>query len=57
MTTGTTVPYAVRRTQDHINRFTGLFEQVAGNIISGTTLHDLEWRDTVFQEIDYRVYA
>jgi 1,4-alpha-glucan branching enzyme len=57
MTTGTTVPYAVRRTRDHINRFTGLYEQVAGSNLSGTTLHDLEWRDTIFQEIDYRVYA
>jgi 1,4-alpha-glucan branching enzyme len=57
MTTGTTVPYAVRRTRDHINRFTGLYEQVLGNRLDAATLRELEWRDSVFQEIDYRVYA
>ncbi len=57
MTTGTTVPYAVRRTRDHINRFTGLYEQVASSSVSASTLHDIEWRDTIFQEIDYTVYV
>lgn len=57
MTTGSTVPYAVRRTKDHINRFTGLYEQVLGNRISAQTLDDIAWRDTAFAEIDYRVYA
>jgi 1,4-alpha-glucan branching enzyme len=57
MTTGTTVPYAVRRTRDHINRFTGLYEQILGNRINPHTLRDIGWRDTIFQEIDYRVYA
>lgn len=57
MTTGTTVPYAVRRTRDHINRFTGLYEQVMGDRLDLATLRDIEWRDTIFQEIDYRVYA
>jgi 1,4-alpha-glucan branching enzyme len=57
MTTGTTVPYAVRRTRDHINRFTGLFDQVSSDRLHEDSLREIEWRDSVFQEIDYRVYA
>jgi 1,4-alpha-glucan branching enzyme len=57
MTTGTTVPYAVRRTRDHINRFTGLYEMVMRGHIQEYSVHDIEWRDTIFQEIDYRIYA
>ncbi len=57
MTTGTTVPYAVRRTRDHINRFTALYEQVMADRIDAAVLREIEWRDTIFQEIDYRVYC
>ena len=57
MTTGSTIPYAVRRTRDHISRFTGLYEQLLGNRISPDTLRDIEWRDTIFAEMDYRVYV
>ena len=57
MTTGTTVPYAVRRTRDHINRFTGLYEQVTSGRLDQDAIREIEWRDSVFQEIDYRVYA
>lgn len=57
MTTGTTVPYAVRRTKDHINRFTGLYDQVVGGSIDPQTLHEIGWRDTIFPELDYRAWA
>ncbi len=57
MTTGTTVPYAVRRTKDHINRFTGLYEQVMRGEVDGNAIRPIEWRDTIFQEIDYRCYS
>ncbi|MEK7411877.1 MAG: 1,4-alpha-glucan branching protein domain-containing protein [Planctomycetota bacterium] len=57
MTTGTTVAYAVRRTKDHVNRFTGLYEMVMGNRIDPQILHEIAWRDTIFSEIDYRVWA
>jgi 1,4-alpha-glucan branching enzyme len=56
MTTGTTVPYAHRRIKDHINRFTCLYEQVLGNCLNLGTLRDIESCDTIFQEIDYRIY-
>ena len=56
MTTGTTVPYAVRRTKDHLNRFTGLHDMILGNRIDPQAIDAIAWRDNIFQEIDYRVY-
>ncbi len=57
MTSNTAVPYARRRTRDHIHRFLELDKQVQSGEINETYLKDLEWRDTIFQEIDYRVYG
>ncbi|MCS6970210.1 MAG: DUF1957 domain-containing protein [Planctomycetota bacterium] len=57
MTTGTTVPYAVRRTKDHINRFTGLYEQIVNDRLDPQTLHEIGWRDPIFPELDYREWA
>ncbi len=57
MTTGTTVAYAVRRTKDHINRFTGLYEQVMGARIEPRTIDEIAWRDPIFPDIDYRWWA
>jgi 1,4-alpha-glucan branching enzyme len=57
MTTGTTVPYAVRRTKDHVNRFTGLYEALVHDLPLDRLLADITWRDPIFAEIDYRVYC
>lgn len=57
MTTGTTAPYAVRRTREHIHRFTQLWEQITSGRINDVFLSDLEHKDSIFQEIDYSVYA
>ncbi len=57
LTTGTTIPYAVRRTKDHINRFTGLYEALHNNSLTYDMIHDIQWRDPIFAEIDYRMYA
>ncbi|MBI4714663.1 MAG: DUF1957 domain-containing protein [Nitrospirae bacterium] len=57
MKTGTMVPYAVRRTQDHLHRFTRLYEEVRGNRIDEGWLADVEWKDNLFPELDYRVYG
>ena len=56
MTTGTTVAYANRRTKDHLNRFTGLYDMVMRGTIDMESVGAIEWRDTIFQEIDYRYY-
>jgi 1,4-alpha-glucan branching enzyme len=57
MTTQTTVPYAVRRTRDHVNRFTALYEAVIGDRLDMASVATIEWFDPIFQEIDYRVYS
>src|SRR5207248_5043683 len=54
--TGTMVDYAVRRTREHLLRFTRLYEQVKGNGIDEQWLSSVESRDNLFPEIDYRVY-
>jgi 1,4-alpha-glucan branching enzyme len=56
MTTGTMSAYAERRTRDHVHRFIRLYEMLCGGGIDEGFLTDIESRDTIFQEIDYRVY-
>jgi len=57
MKTNTMVEYAVKRTKDHILRFTDLyFALKSGNIDEGY-LRDIEWKDNIFPHIDFRVYA
>ena len=56
MTTNTAVPYANRRTRDHVHRFNTLYGQIQSDNIDEDYLSGLEWKDTIFQEIDYRVY-
>src|SRR5205807_5602141 len=54
--TGTMVEYAVRRTKEHLLRFTRLYEQLKGNALDENWLGTVESRDNLFGEIDYRVY-
>ncbi|MCI0490771.1 MAG: DUF1957 domain-containing protein [Blastocatellia bacterium] len=57
ITTGTAVEYAKKRFRDHIHRFNRLYEMIRRNEIDPEWLGEVETRDTIFQEIDYRVYA
>jgi len=58
ITTGTMVQYAVKRFKDHIHRFTRLYEMLTGQEeIDEGWLSEVESRDTIFQEIDYRHFA
>ena len=57
ITTGTMVQYAVKRFKDHIHRFTKLYEMVLAEEIDEVWLAEVESKDTIFQEIDYRVYT
>ena len=54
ITTATSVQYAKKRFRDHIHRFTQLYEMIRRNEIDEQWLTDIESRDTIFQEIDYR---
>jgi len=57
MKTGTVVQYAVKRTKDHIERFTKLYDMIkSGNIDEGW-LADIESKDNLFPNIDFRVYC
>ncbi|MDD5652786.1 MAG: DUF1957 domain-containing protein [Candidatus Omnitrophica bacterium] len=56
MGTGTHVSYAVRRTKDHLLRFTTLYEQIKSGAIDDNWLRDIEYKDNIFPEIDYRVH-
>ena len=57
MTTGTAKEYSTKRTKDHINRFNELYEQINGNRINEAYVYDLEQKDSIFQHMDYNVYA
>ncbi len=56
MKTGTMVEYAIRRTKEHVLRFTRLHDQLRARQIDEPWLAHVEGKDNIFPEIDYRVY-
>ena len=56
MKMGTTVGYATKRVKDHVFRFNKLFNDILSNNINKDWLKEVESRDNIFPEIDYRVY-
>jgi 1,4-alpha-glucan branching enzyme len=56
MGTGTHTSYAVKRTKDHLLRFTRLYEDIKANSIDEGWLADIEYKDNIFPQIDYRVH-
>ncbi|MFH1220660.1 MAG: 1,4-alpha-glucan branching protein domain-containing protein [Candidatus Eisenbacteria bacterium] len=57
MKTGTAVAYASRRTKEHIGRFKKLYDDLRHGTIDINWLSDVEGRDNIFPELDYRIYA
>ncbi len=57
MKTGTMVDYAIRRTKEHVLRFTRLHDQIRSGRIDEGWLAHVEQKDNLFPEIDYRVYT
>jgi 1,4-alpha-glucan branching enzyme len=57
MRTGTTVSYATRRVNEHILRFTRLYEDLKGERVSERWLAEVEATDNIFPDVDYRIYA
>ncbi len=53
---GTTVQYSSNRFKSHIHRFNLLAEQIEKGEINRELLAEIENRDNIFQEIDYRIY-
>ncbi len=56
ITNNTMVDYAHRRIKDHIGRFTKLYEQLKSNTIDAKFLKEIEEKDPIFPDIDYRIY-
>ena len=56
MGTGTHTSYAVKRSKDHLLRFTRLYEDIKSNSIDEGWLADIEYKDNIFPHIDYRVH-
>ncbi len=56
MKTGTMVPYAVKRTKDHLLRFNRLYDQIMSNQIDLDFLQNCEWRSPIFSHLNWRHY-
>jgi 1,4-alpha-glucan branching enzyme len=54
--TGTHTSYALRRTKDHLIRFNRIYDEIKSNSIDEEWLSDIEYKDNLFPEIDYRVH-
>jgi 1,4-alpha-glucan branching enzyme len=57
MATGTTVDFAVREVKAHLSRFLDLYNMLKYNNINLSELENFEWRDSIFQEIDYMAFS
>ena len=56
MKTGTMVPYAYKRTKEHIGNFSKLYHDIKENNIDEAWLKDLQNKDNIFPELDYSIY-
>ncbi len=57
MTTQTAKEYATRRTKEHINNFLKLKQMLLNNEIDKVFLKWLEYKNGIFDNIDYRIFA
>jgi 1,4-alpha-glucan branching enzyme len=53
---GTTVEYATRRFRNHISRFDSIANGLERGDIDAERLSEIERRDNIFAEIDYKIY-
>jgi 1,4-alpha-glucan branching enzyme len=56
MRTGTMVPYAVRRTRSHLQRFNKIWEDLNQGKIDAGWLEKVEAIDNIFPSVNYQVY-
>ena len=57
MKTGTARESATRRTEEHLHRFTRLYEQLSSGVIDEPFLANCEFRDNIFPNLNWRYYA
>jgi 1,4-alpha-glucan branching enzyme len=55
--TGTARDYARQRVTVHLARFNRLHNQFVANKVDENSLRDLEWRDNIFPNVNWRYYA
>ena len=55
--TGTSPDYARRRVKEHLLRFTRIYEQLASGQLDPGWLKQVEWRDNLFPDVNYRFWA
>ena len=59
ITNGTMVDYAKKRIKDHVGRFTRLYNALMNNQLDKefiAFLEDIEEKDCIFPEVDYKIY-
>ena len=56
ITNNTMVDYAHRRIKDHTGRFTRLYNELNSGKIDKKFLEEIELKDAIFPDIDYRIY-
>jgi 1,4-alpha-glucan branching enzyme len=54
--TGTSPGYARQRVQNHLLRFTRIYEQLTSAQLEAEWLKEVEWRDNIFPDVDYRYW-
>jgi 1,4-alpha-glucan branching enzyme len=57
MTTKTAKEYSVKRTKEHISNFNKLLESFLSNNIDIKSLEWMEYKNSIFDELDFRVFA
>ncbi len=54
---GSSPDYARRRVNEHLLRFTALYEQLTASRVDEEALKQIEWRDNLFPQLEYRYWA
>ncbi len=57
MKTGTMVRYAEKRVKDHLGRFLKLYHDIKEGVINEAWLKDIQEKDNIFPDIDYRIFS
>jgi 1,4-alpha-glucan branching enzyme len=55
--TGTTIPYAIKRVEEHICNFTTIYDNLCRNTVNTEWLTGVEKKNNILPDIDYRLFA
>jgi 1,4-alpha-glucan branching enzyme len=57
MHTGTMVPYAVKRTKEHLLNFMRIYDDLKNHQLDPNWLGEIESRNNIFPEVDYHLFS